>query len=939
MAGIGPFESIAWPGVYTKTLNEAPTVSASGGLRVPAFIGVADEVVEIPNFEMIRGSNGFSDNPIIRDNVSDQFTGANRNFTVSFFPIYSGTGAITNDPRKVTVYVDDNSVPVASVNGTTGEIYLVSIPAMGAVVQCSYYYKRLDTLYTNEDVSNQADGSNVNFKVDNVPIVSGDNGGITTTDPTKVTVKVNNIAVTVSAVDGDVGIITLAAAPISGATVTVTYYSNEYPDTADILPTPNFSSMIKVGLSPGTSDFIEGTDFVIDSTGDFATVQWGHSYKIASGRHTIATEYFDDTQVAGTPFDNRNFRRRATGTADGTNKLFSIATTPVDGQGRGWVTDDPSKVGGGNAYAPLGDVAGFAYYGTSPSDATAIVVKTLDASLRQLTLLTAPPADSTVFVTQYVNILPDDAWTLTNTVAGASGVGKYTMSGAASGTAMNVELSTSDSTVDGSIGGVTGITFPSGTGLGNSDAQVLPGYAVAETVLFTFQTTTRFTVSSSNPSGSGTVGDNTGYLNQTYIDARTGLRATLTTPAAGAYVVGNRVGFTVSPTFTAAVAPTRSVPGIRVTVTNTTGVGVTDTAVLNTYNLSGNEPDIGDFYYVSFFETKTTFNTGLFFTLERTALTYTGPLGPNNKLGMAAHLCFLNGAAAVVLYQIPRSVGGSDAPDSAYIAGIDYFNEPMPGGLRPTLMEPVTASVPVLQYLKISNVIQSGIRYGNEHVSYFGFALNTTPTVAQTFARALNSERMIGLYPDGGITTITDELGNGIEYLVDGSLLAAAVAGRDTSPAFDVAEPLTRKQIVGFTRLYRRMDSVTALQTANSGLTVLEETAGGIIIKLDLTTDLTSVLTRTPSVIRIKDFVQRGTRAVLDPYIGTKFLAERTSEIEQTLGSYMSALKRSQIIQDFSGIKATVDPNDATTVNVVAYYAPVLPLLWILVTFNLRSKV
>ena len=288
--------------------------------------------------------------------------------------------------------------------------------------------------------------------------------------------------------------------------------------------------------------------------------------------------------------------------------------------------------------------------------------------------------------------------------------------------------------------------------------------------------------------------------------------------------------------------------------------------------------------------------------------------------------------------KVQRGSGG-DAPDQAYIDGINYFNEPMPGGLRPTLMQPVTTSVPVLQYLKTSNVTQSGIRYANEHVSYFGFALNTSPTVAQTFARAMNSERMIGIYPDGGITTLTDELGNTIEYLVDGSLLASAIAGRDVSPAFDVAEPLTRKQIVGFTRLYRRMDSVTALQTANAGLTVLEETAGGIIIKLDMTTDLTSVLTRTPSVIRIKDFVQRGTRAALDPYIGQKFLSGKTNEIESTLGSYLGSLRRAQIIQDFSGIKATVDPADPTTVNVVAYYAPVLPLLWILVTFNLRSKV
>ena len=102
--GIGPFESIAWPGVYTKTLNEPPRVTAAGGLRVPAFIGVADEVTEIDNFEMIRGSSSFADNPIVKEDVSAQLTGANRNFTVSYFPIVdgNGNGTVTNDHRKVT---------------------------------------------------------------------------------------------------------------------------------------------------------------------------------------------------------------------------------------------------------------------------------------------------------------------------------------------------------------------------------------------------------------------------------------------------------------------------------------------------------------------------------------------------------------------------------------------------------------------------------------------------------------------------------------------------------------------------------------------------------------------------------------------------------------------------------------------------------------------
>jgi hypothetical protein len=254
-------------------------------------------------------------------------------------------------------------------------------------------------------------------------------------------------------------------------------------------------------------------------------------------------------------------------------------------------------------------------------------------------------------------------------------------------------------------------------------------------------------------------------------------------------------------------------------------------------------------------------------------------------------------------------------------------------------MEPVTTSVGVITYLKTSNSIQSGIRYGNEHVSYFGFPIETSPTSAQIFAKAMASSRMIAVYPDGAITTLTDALGDTTEYLVDGSFLAAAVAGRDVSPAFDVAEPLTKKPIVGFTRLFRRLDSVTSAQTANAGITLLEETGAGIDVKFGLTTDLTSVLTRTPSVIRTEDFVQRGVRSILQPYIGTKLLVQRISEIENTLTSYLAGLQQAQIIQGFNNVSAKQDPNDPTIINVEAFYAPILPLLWIVVTMNLRSSV
>ncbi len=934
--GLGPFDSFSFPNVYTRTLNEAPTATASGDLRIPAFIGVAEETIPINNYEMIRGSSSMADNKITKENVSSQITGANRNFTVTYYPIVNGNGngTTTTDPTDVVVYINDESVAVSSVNGTTGEINLVNIPAVDDVVLVTYYFKKRDTLHTNEDLSDQADNSRVIFRTHYVPIVQGNGGGITTTTTSDVTVLVNSVEVTVSAVDGDSGQITLAAAPTSGDLVQVTYYSNEHQDTSDILPSPWVSSLDKVGYSPGASDFVDGVDFVLDTTGSFSTINWGHSYSVAAGNTTISGEAFDDTQITGTLFDNRYFRRQTiAGASDGTNKTFTLEGTPVSGQGLGIRTDDPSLV--------------TAYHGTSPTDATTgdatSEVIQLSAAARTIVLTEPPATGETVYVTQYVNILPDDTWTLTDTTSGAVGVGTYDMEGSNSGVAMDTLWSTGATSVADPDFAAENVTYPNGTGAGNSDAQVMPGFAVEETVSLTFADSTTYTVSSSHTHGSGSGADNTGYLNQTYKDAVTGFQVTVNEGTLVSYVALDVLGYTVGKEFITSATPTRAIPGISTRVANTTDIVVGDTATINTYNLSGAEPSIGDFYYVDFRETKQFDSEGLttakLFSLENALLTATGGLVITNKLGIAGHLAFLNGTSAIAVLQIEKTSGTDDAPASRYISGIDYFNEPMQGGTKPVLMQPLTINATVLAYLKTSNLIQSGIRYGNEHMSYFGFPNNTTPSAAQVFARATNSERMIGIYPDGAITSIVDERGREVEYLVDGSFMAAAVAGRDTSPAFDVAEPLTRKPIVGFNRLFRRMDSVTSAQTANSGLTLFEETASGIIIKFALTTDISSVLTRTPSVVRTKDFVQRGSRSILQPYIGTKNLLSRKAEVEKTLKSYLSSLKTAEIITAYTGVKAEQDPNDPTIINVVAYYSPVFPVLWIVITYNLRTNI
>ena len=203
---------------------------------------------------------------------------------------------------------------------------------------------------------------------------------------------------------------------------------------------------------------------------------------------------------------------------------------------------------------------------------------------------------------------------------------------------------------------------------------------------------------------------------------------------------------------------------------------------------------------------------------------------------------------------------------------------------------------------------------------------------------ALYSEKITAVYPEAAVISIPDAFGNSVQYLVDGSFLAVALAGLDASPATDIATPLTNGNIVGFDRLYRTLDEVTAALIANSGCTVLQYAQPNIKIKMYLTTNMDNALTRDPRIVEIKHYVQQGIRANLNQFIGRKNLPSIIPQITNAVNAYFSILKNSQLIVDYKGISVTQSKVDPSTVDVEAFYSPVFPLNWIIVTLNLTQS-
>jgi hypothetical protein len=466
-----------------------------------------------------------------------------------------------------------------------------------------------------------------------------------------------------------------------------------------------------------------------------------------------------------------------------------------------------------------------------------------------------------------------------------------------------------------------------------------------------------FFVISNTPGGTGSSNDSVlndgtgsdGVVGQTYRDAVTGLTFTIlprgfTTNPSGPwlpYPTGATSTFRidVSPTFvTDANIAHNAIGGVELLVANTSGVGVGDTAIVETFERGGLEPAIGDVYYVSYVYRKQDFTTSFFTRMANVEAAY-GETGPDAPVSLASYLAILNGAVVVGIKQVPREENSNYASLDSYVAAIQELEGPLPGNTTPDIITPLRGdSLELFQVLKRSNGIQSSIRYRSERTSIIGLAAGSLPRTATDWAQTLGDTRMRMVYPDMVTISLQNALGETKESLIEGPYIAAGLVGSVVSANLDVATPWTNRRLVGYTQLARQLDAVEQNQIAQKGVTIIDEAPPFLRVRHGLTTDVTNVLTRTPTIIQIADEVQRQSRVAMESFIGIKFLPSILGQIEGRLSTVLNALVKKNIIAAYTGVQARVNPNDPTTADVEAFYQPVFPLLYIVMTFHLRSS-
>lgn len=478
-----------------------------------------------------------------------------------------------------------------------------------------------------------------------------------------------------------------------------------------------------------------------------------------------------------------------------------------------------------------------------------------------------------------------------------------------------------------------------GTGL-----DVLPGEGeLGEDGISGFYVTSSDSVDGSGTADTSVLNSGTGQdgtVGKTYRDTITGLTFSVLFREGGLdYPAGSSFTLVAASTIaTDATFPNNAIPGVALTVNNTTGVVPGDTSIVETFRRTGAEPAVGDIYVVSYSFTKQDFSTRLFTKLSVVEAEY-GSVSTENPVSLAAFLAFINGAVLVGINQVPKAAGSSLASVTSFRDAVDDLTQPLAGGLNPDILIPLRGdSLDFFQFLSVHVDKMSSPRFKGERTAILGLTAGSAEEVATTFSQNLASKRMRLMYPDLVTVTLTDELNNSVETLADGFYLAAAMAGTVVSPNFDVASPWTRRQLFGFTQLGRKLNIVQQNQVAQAGVTVIEEQLPILRVRQGLTTDMTNVLTKTPTIIQIADEVQQRARGSLDRFIGQKFLAGLLPQVEKQLASMYKQMVNEQIVAAYTGIAANVDPEDPTALEIESFYAPIFPLLFIFATFNLRAS-
>lgn len=309
----------------------------------------------------------------------------------------------------------------------------------------------------------------------------------------------------------------------------------------------------------------------------------------------------------------------------------------------------------------------------------------------------------------------------------------------------------------------------------------------------------------------------------------------------------------------------------------------------------------------------------------------TANMDGNWTLPVAAQIAQLNGASIVCLMQMNPADGANASQVRAalqklFIPNIDIVVS-LDAADNALLIPDITAHVETAS-ATINRL---------ERTAFIGFLAGSNPTDATMlgYATAASSKRVVVVNQTK--TTYNMFIGTDTaQTVVDGTMMAAALAALRTNPAYDVAQPLTRSVVSGISTT-NSLAQAEKVILSNAGVLIVDNISGSPKVVFGTTTKYDTILNQLYQVTEITDYCAQTLRGLLDPiFIGQKLLSNTPSQVETVSGAIMQTIQDADIIVSYVQPTATVNPSQPTQILLQVGIQPTLELDTILITLGLN---
>lgn len=176
---------------------------------------------------------------------------------------------------------------------------------------------------------------------------------------------------------------------------------------------------------------------------------------------------------------------------------------------------------------------------------------------------------------------------------------------------------------------------------------------------------------------------------------------------------------------------------------------------------------------------------------------------------------------------------------------------------------------------------------------------------------------------------------NNSTFVIDGFYAAAGIAGKIKSQP--VYTPMTRKYL---NALYAvpKIAPETMNYYITQGLFMVENKSGGVQVRHGVTSSITNTAQKEPSVVRSKHEMLRQVMNDLDSVIVGQVLDVNTViSTKSVVAQRLETLKDGRVIAAYSELKARVNSEEPTRIDVKFKYIPSWPINWVVIEFSIDS--